>query len=98
MAETNANKKDLITAVQGELEVSGNEATKIVNTVLEKIEGLTIEHKKLGLSKFGTFEIRNRAARKGHNMQTGEEMDIPASDAPAFKPSASFKQAVKDAK
>jgi len=44
---------------------------------------------------FGTFEIRERAERTGRNPQTGEEMTIPASKAPAFKPGKELKEAVK---
>ncbi|MYZ26987.1 HU family DNA-binding protein, partial [Ligilactobacillus salivarius] len=43
----------------------------------------------------GNFEVRERAARKGRNPQTGEEIEIPASKVPAFKPGKSLKDAVK---
>ena len=44
---------------------------------------------------FGTFEVRHRAARKGRNPQTGDEIEIPASEVPAFKPGKALKEAVK---
>ncbi|HWO97062.1 MAG TPA: HU family DNA-binding protein, partial [Bacillus sp. (in: firmicutes)] len=44
---------------------------------------------------FGTFEVRERAARTGRNPQTGEEMQIAASKVPAFKPGKELKEAVK---
>lgn len=44
---------------------------------------------------FGTFEVRDRAARKGRNPQTGEEIQIPASKVPAFKAGKALKEAVK---
>lgn len=44
---------------------------------------------------FGNFEVRERAARKGRNPQTGAEIEIPASKVPAFKPGKALKDAVK---
>lgn len=44
---------------------------------------------------FGTFELRERAARTGLNPQTKEQIEIPASKAPAFKAGKAFKDAVK---
>jgi len=43
---------------------------------------------------FGTFEVRERAARKGRNPQTGAEIEIAAAKAPAFKAGKDFKEAV----
>ena len=50
---------------------------------------------KVQLIGFGTFEVRNRAARKGRNPQTGKEIEIAASKVPAFKPGKALKDAVK---
>ena len=50
---------------------------------------------KVQLVGFGTFEVRHRAARKGRNPQTGDEIEIPASEVPAFKPGKALKEAVK---
>lgn len=49
----------------------------------------------LKLIGFGTFEVRDRAARKGRNPQTGEDIQIPAGKVPAFKPGKALKDAVK---
>ena len=43
---------------------------------------------------FGTFEVRDRKARKGRNPQTGEEIDIPAAKVPAFKAGKGLRDAV----
>lgn len=51
--------------------------------------------KKVQLVGFGTFEVRERAERTGRNPQTGEEMTIPATKVPAFKPGKELKTAVK---
>ena len=50
---------------------------------------------KVQLIGFGNFEVRERAARKGRNPQTGEEIEIAASKVPAFKPGKALKDAVK---
>lgn len=93
-----ANKKDLIQAVQKDLELSGNAATHIVDTVLSQIQNLTVSDKRLGLSNFGTFEVRERAERKGRNMQTGKPMTIPATKVPKFHAANEFKDVVKKSK
>ena len=49
---------------------------------------------KVQLVGFGSFEVRKRAARKGRNPQTGEEMKIAASKAPVFKAGKALKDAV----
>lgn len=50
---------------------------------------------KVQLIGFGNFEVRERSARKGRNPQTGEEIEIPASKVPAFKPGKALKDVVK---
>ena len=50
---------------------------------------------KVSLVGFGTFEVRAKAARTGRNPQTGKEISIPASKAPAFKAGKAFKDAIK---
>jgi DNA-binding protein HU-beta len=51
--------------------------------------------RKVTISGFGTFETRNRKARAGRNPRTGEQIHIPASKAPVFKPGKPFKDRVK---
>jgi DNA-binding protein HU-beta len=50
---------------------------------------------KIQLIGFGTFEVRERAARTGRNPQTGKKIKIPASKVPAFKAGKELKEAVK---
>ena len=54
-----------------------------------------LKAKKVQLIGFGNFEVRERAARKGRNPQTGEEIEIAASKVPAFKAGKALKDAVK---
>ena len=49
---------------------------------------------KVQLVGFGTFEVKERGARKGHNPLTGAEIDIPASKAPSFKAGKALKDAL----
>ena len=78
------NKTDLINAVAEQADLTKKEA----GSALAKGE-------KVQLIGFGNFEVRERAARKGRNPQTGKEIDIPASKVPAFKAGKALKDAVK---
>ena len=51
---------------------------------------------KVAISGFGTFEARQRKARQGRNPHTGEILDIPAMNAPAFKAGKPLKETLKD--
>ncbi len=59
------------------------------------IEAFLAEGEKVQLIGFGNFEVRERAARKGRNPQTGAEIEIAASKVPAFKAGKALKDAVK---
>ncbi|MED3810489.1 HU family DNA-binding protein, partial [Priestia megaterium] len=63
--------------------------------VFETIAAELAKEEKIQLIGFGTFEVRERAERTGRNPQTGEEMAIPASKVPAFKPGKELKEAIK---
>ena len=60
-----------------------------------EIQEFLAKDEKVQLIGFGNFEVRERAARKGRNPQTGEEIEIAASKIPAFKPGKALKDAVK---
>lgn len=89
------NKTELINAVAEKSELSKKDATSAVDAVFEVITGSLQNSEKVQLIGFGNFEVRERAARKGRNPQTGEEIEIPASKVPAFKPGKALKDAVK---
>ncbi|MFV1457194.1 HU family DNA-binding protein, partial [Bacillus mycoides] len=76
-------------------EVTKAQAEKAVASVLGGVKDTLAAGEKVQLLGFGTFEVRERAARKGRNPQTGEEMEIAASKVPAFKPGKELKEAVK---
>jgi DNA-binding protein HU-beta len=67
---------------------------KVVNAFFSTIEGTLKTGDKVQLIGFGTFEVRDRQARKGRNPQTGEEISIPAARVPAFKAGKALKDAV----
>jgi DNA-binding protein HU-beta len=90
------NKTDLRDAVAKASGLSGAEADKALNAVLDSITAALASGESVTIPGFGTFETRERAARSGRNPQTGEEIEIAASTTPAFKPGAHLKQAVKN--
>ena len=89
------NKTDLVNAVAEQSELSKKDAAKAVDSVFETIMGSLGKGEKVQLIGFGNFEVRERAARKGRNPQTGEEIQIPASKVPAFKAGKALKDSVK---
>jgi len=70
-------------------------ASCVKKTLIASIEEALKNGEKVQLIGFGNFEVRDRAARKGRNPQTGEEIQIAASKVPAFKPGKALKDAVK---
>ncbi|TDM13213.1 MULTISPECIES: HU family DNA-binding protein [Macrococcus] len=89
------NKTDLINAVSENANLTKKEAGLAVDAVFESIQKSLSNGEKVQLIGFGNFEVRERAARKGRNPQTGKEIEIPASKVPGFKAGKALKDAVK---
>ena len=89
------NKTELINAVAAKAEISKKDAEKALAAVLGSIEDALKAGDKVQLIGFGTFEVKERAARTGHNPKTGEAIEIAAAKVPAFKAGAALKDAVK---
>lgn len=89
------NKTELVSVVSEKTEFSKKESAQIVDALFASIEEALAKGEKVQLIGFGTFEVRERAARKGRNPQTGAEIEVPASKVPAFKPGKALKDAVK---
>ncbi|BCA86692.1 transcriptional regulator [Enterococcus saigonensis] len=89
------NKADLISAVAEKSGVTKKDATAVLAAIIDTVESTLKSEESVQIMGFGTFETRKRAARKGRNPQTGEEIEIPASVTPAFKPGKQLKDAVK---
>ena len=91
------NKSDLIAAVAAKTGSTKKDAEATINSfvevVTEALEAL-VKGEKVQLVGFGSFEVRKRAARKGRNPQTKEEIKIPASKAPVFKAGKALKDLV----
>lgn len=89
------NKTELIAKVAEKTELTKKDATKAVDAVFASISESLQGGDKVQIIGFGNFEVRERAARKGRNPQTGEEIQIPASKVPAFKPGKALKDGIK---
>lgn len=89
------NKVELIAAVAEKAGLSKKDAEKAVAAVISSIEGALANGDKVQLIGFGTFEVRERAARTGRNPQTKETIEIAASKQPVFKAGQALKNAIK---
>ena len=90
-----ANKAELIESVASATGLTKKDATAAVDAVFGSIQDSLSKGDKVQLIGFGNFEVRERAARKGRNPQTGKEIKIAASKVPAFKAGKALKEAVK---
>jgi len=88
------NKSDLIEAVASAADMSKAAAGKAVDAVIDSITDALKKGDAVSIVGFGTFEVRERAARSGRNPQTGATIEIAASKAPAFKAGKALKDAV----
>lgn len=88
------NKQDLVSSVAEKAGLTKKDAEKAVTAVFASIEEALAKGDKVQLVGFGTFEVRERAARKGRNPQTGAVIDIEAAKVPAFKAGKALKDAV----
>ena len=87
-------RTELVANVAEKAGITKKSADLVLNSLFETIKQALVEGDKVQIIGFGTFEIRNRAARKGRNPQSGEEIDIPASKLPSFKAGKALKEAV----
>ena len=85
------NKQELISAAAEKTGFSKKDTEATVTAVLETIISALEDNEKVQLVGFGSFEVKERAARIGRNPKTQEAIEIPASKAPVFKPSKALK-------
>ena len=88
------NKSELINAVAEKAALSKKDSESAVTAALDAITAALAEGDEVRLVGFGTFEVKKREARIGRNPKTKEEIKIPASKVPAFKPGKALKDAV----
>ncbi|WP_427814629.1 HU family DNA-binding protein (plasmid) [Enterococcus sp. 22-H-5-01] len=89
------NKQSLVEQVAEKTGLTKKDATSAVDALFDGIQTSLQAGEKVQVIGFGNFEVRERAARKGRNPQTGEEITIAASKSPAFKAGKQLKDAVK---
>ena len=87
-------KTDLIAKVAEQTGLTKKDAEVAVSAVLGTITDELVKGEKVSLTGFGTFEVKERAERMGHNPRNGAAMKIPASKAPVFKAGKALKEAV----
>ena len=92
------NKTDLIDAISAKAEISKKDAETALKATIESIEEALKNNEKVVLVGFGTFSVKERAARTGRNPSTGKTIKIAASKAPAFKTGKELKDIVNSKK
>ena len=101
---SNITKTDLVDKVAEKSGLSKKDSKASLDALMEvipevlakKAQKLADERSKIQLTGFGSFEVRDRSARKGRNPQTGKEIEIPAKKVPAFKAGKTFKETVDE--
>ena len=88
------NKTELVAAMAEKSELTKKDAEKALSAFLESVRDALKKGDKVQLVGFGTFEVKNRAARTGINPQTKKPVKIQASKAPSFKAGKAFKDAL----
>ena len=88
------NKSELIEAVAQSADLSKASAARAVDSVVDAVTNALKEGDQVTLVGFGTFSVRERAARTGRNPRTNETIKIPASKVPGFKAGKALKDAV----
>lgn len=88
------NKTNLIDLIAEKADLSKTQAKAALEATLTSIEEALKEGEQVQLIGFGTFKVNHRAARTGRNPQTGQEIQISATNAPAFVAGKALKEAV----
>lgn len=88
------NKAELISSIAEKGSLTKKDAEVALKALIDSVEETLEKGEKVQLVGFGTFETRKRAARKGRNPRTKEEIDIPESIVPVFKAGKEFKDKV----
>ena len=87
-------KSELVAIMAEKAGLKKVDAEKALNAFVEAVTDGLAKGDKIAIVGFGSFETKERAARKGKNPQTGAEIEIPASTVPTFKAGKSLKVAV----
>ena len=90
------NKSELIDAIASEADISKASAGRALDSMLGSITGALSNGDSVSLVGFGTFSVKQRAARTGRNPQTGAAIQIKAATVPGFKAGKALKEAVNN--
>ena len=88
------NKSEFVDAVASDIDITKADAAKAVDSVVNVITNALKDGDQLNLIGFGSFQVKDRAARTGRNPRTGEAIEIKASKMPTFKAGKALKDAV----
>lgn len=88
------NKSELIDAIADSADISKAAAGRAVDAFVDSVTGALKSGDQVTLIGFGTFSVKDRAARTGRNPQTGQEIQIKAAKIPSFKAGKGLKDAV----
>lgn len=92
------NKTELIKALAEKAEITQKDAAKVLDATVESIQEALAKGEKVQIIGFGSFEVRDRKERKVISPATREEILVPATRVPAFRPGKSLKEAVVEKK
>lgn len=90
------NKSELVDAIATSADISKAAAGRALDAVTESITQALKQDEQVALVGFGTFVVKDRAARAGRNPQTGETIQIAAAKIPSFKAGKALKDAVNN--
>ncbi len=94
MSDNTLTRMDLADAVHSQVGLSRNESADLVESVLDHVSDALVRGESVKISSFGTFSIRDKAARVGRNPKTGEEVPIHPRRVLTFRPSHLMKDKV----
>lgn len=88
------NKAELIDQMAASADISKASATRALDAMLDAVTDSLKQSEQVVLVGFGTFSVKERAARTGRNPQTGAPIQISAAKVPAFKPGKALKDSL----
>ncbi|QBY46349.1 HU family DNA-binding protein (plasmid) [Arsenophonus nasoniae] len=88
------NKTELINQIAEKADLTKKDAKKALNALIETVTEALKAGDEVQLVGFGSFQVKQRAAREGRNLQTGEIIQIASANVPSFKAGKTLKEAV----
>lgn len=88
-------RSDLIALISQDTDITKESVNRMLKSFADIVTQKLSEGERIELSGFGVFDVVTRAARKGHNLRTGEPIEIPEHKVATFKPGKRLKHAVR---